>query len=70
MGAESSCHTYLLLPSPMPGRGIVTALWAAASGTVRLRQDSWARGRGWLMRWLATRAYEMACAVHEPRRDG
>lgn len=63
MGAELIFmpHVTCCLPSPMPGRGIVDpALWANRErDPVRLRQEFMGpKGRGWLMRWLPTRAYE------------
>jgi predicted amidohydrolase len=54
-------HVTGCLPSNMPGRGVVDrALWDnRARDPVRLRQEfQGPKGRGWLMRWLPTRAYE------------
>lgn len=49
------------LPSPMPGRGIIKReLWENRERDpvpLRLEFDG-PKGRGWLMRWLPTRAYE------------
>jgi predicted amidohydrolase len=54
-------HVTGCLPSVMPGRGVVDpALWAnRETDPVPLRQEfDGPKGRGWLMRWLPTRAYE------------
>lgn len=54
-------HVTACLPSKMPGRGTVDrALWENRHrDPVRLRQEfQGPKGRGWLMRWLPTRAYE------------
>ncbi len=54
-------HVTGCLPSVMPGRGVVDrALWDNRDrNPVRLRQEfDGPKGRGWLMRWLPTRAYE------------
>lgn len=54
-------HVTCGLPSAMPGRGIIErALWENRHrDPVRLRQAFHGpKGRGWLMRWLPTRAYE------------
>jgi len=54
-------HVTGCLPSVMPGRGLVDPeLWDNRHGDpVRLRQEfNGPKGRGWLMRWLPTRAYE------------
>ncbi|MHC4405471.1 MAG: nitrilase-related carbon-nitrogen hydrolase [Planctomycetota bacterium] len=54
-------HVTCGLESPMPGRGkIDKALWDNRHrDPVRLRQEfRGPKGRGWLMRWLPTRAYE------------
>jgi len=54
-------HVTGCLPSVMPGRGIVDPeLWHNRDrDPVRLRQElDGPKGRGWLMRWLPTRAYE------------
>ncbi len=63
MGAEIIFmpHVTCGLPSPMPGRGkIDRALWENRHrDPVRLRQEfDGPKGRGWLMRWLPTRAWE------------
>jgi predicted amidohydrolase len=63
MGAEVIFmpHVTGCLPSPMPGRGLVAReLWDNRErDPVRLRQEFMGpKGRGWLMRWLPTRAYE------------
>lgn len=54
-------HVTCGLPSPMPGRGkIDKALWDNRHrDPVRLRQEfDGPKGRGWLLRWLPTRAWE------------
>ena len=54
-------HVTGCLPSPMPGRGLVdAALWGNRErDPVSLRKELMGpKGRGWLMRWLPTRAYE------------
>lgn len=54
-------HVTGCLPSTMPGRGVVDpALWHNRHrDPVRLRQEfQGPKGRGWLMRWLPTRAWE------------
>jgi predicted amidohydrolase len=54
-------HVTGCLPSTMPGRGIVAPeLWAHRHrDPVRLRQElNGPKGRGWLVRWLPTRAWE------------
>lgn len=54
-------HVTCCLPSAMPGRGTVDrALWDNRHrDPVRLRQEfRGPKGRGWLMRWMPTRAYE------------
>ncbi|MGE3777630.1 MAG: nitrilase family protein [Pirellulaceae bacterium] len=54
-------HVTGCLPSVMPGRGTVDRrLWDNRQrDPVRLRQEfQGPKGRGWLMRWLPTRAYE------------
>lgn len=54
-------HVTGCLPSVMPGRGLVDpALWAQReTDPVPLRQElNGPKGRGWLMRWLPTRAFE------------
>ena len=54
-------HVTGCLPSPMPGRGLVDVkLWENRErDPVSLRQELMGpKGRGWLMRWLPTRAYE------------
>ena len=63
MGAEIVFmpHVTCGLQSQMPGRGkIDRALWENRHrDPVRLRQEFLGpKGRGWLMRWLPTRAYE------------
>ncbi len=63
MGAEIIFmpHVTACLPSKMPGRGTVDRdLWENRErDPVRLRQEfRGSKGRGWLMRWLPTRAYE------------
>ena len=63
MGAEIIFmpHVTGCLPSKMPGRGTVDrSLWENRHrDPVRLRQEfRGTKGRGWLMRWLPTRAYE------------
>ena len=54
-------HVTCGLPSPMPGRGkIDRRLWENRHRdpvSLRLEFDG-PKGRGWLMRWLPTRAYE------------
>lgn len=54
-------HVTGCLPSKMPGRGVVDRkLWENRHrDPVPLRQEfQGPKGRGWLMRWLPTRAYE------------
>ena len=54
-------HVTGCLPSPMPGRGVVDPqLWHNRErDPVPLRQEfDGPKGRGWLMRWLPTRAWE------------
>jgi predicted amidohydrolase len=54
-------HVTCCLPSVMPGRGTVDRqFWENRHrDPVRLRQEfQGPKGRGWLMRWLPTRAYE------------
>ncbi len=54
-------HVTGCLPSVMPGRGTVDPeLWERREiDPVRLRQElDGPKGRGWLMRWLPTRAYD------------
>jgi predicted amidohydrolase len=54
-------HVTGCLPSTMPGRGTVApALWHNRDrDPVRLRQElEGPKGRGWLMRWVPTRAWE------------
>lgn len=54
-------HVTCGLPSPMPGRGkIDRRLWdGRRRDPVALRMEfEGPKGRGWLMRWLPTRAYE------------
>jgi predicted amidohydrolase len=54
-------HVTCCLPSAMPGRGTVDrGLWDNRHrDPVSLRQEfQGPKGRGWLMRWLPTRAYE------------
>jgi len=54
-------HVTGCLPSSMPGRGLVDKrLWDSRDrDPVSLRQEfQGPKGRGWLMRWLPTRAYE------------
>lgn len=54
-------HVTCCLPSSMPGRGFVDkVLWENRErDPVRLRQEFMGpKGRGWLMRWLPTRAFE------------
>ena len=63
MGAEIIFmpHVTCGLPSVMPGRGVIDRrLWDNRHrDPVRLRQEFLGpKGRGWLMRWLPTRAYE------------
>lgn len=63
MGAEIIFmpHVTCGLPSPMPGRGLIDKkLWENRHrDPVRLRQEcEGPKGRGWLMRWLPTRAWE------------
>lgn len=63
MGAEIIFmpHVTCGLPSVMPGRGIIEReLWEnRQADPVSLRQEFLGpKGRGWLMRWLPTRAYE------------
>ena len=63
LGAEIiiAPHVTCCLPSVMPGRGTVDrSLWDNRHrDPVRLRQEfEGPKGRGWLMRWLPTRAYE------------
>jgi len=63
LGAEMifAPHVTCGLPSPMPGRGkIDKALWDRRErDPVPLRMEfTGPKGRGWLMRWLPTRAYE------------
>jgi len=63
LGAEIiiAPHVTGCLPSVMPGRGIVDRnLWEnRRRDPVRLRQEfEGPKGRGWLMKWLPTRAYE------------
>ncbi|QDV37967.1 nitrilase family protein [Tautonia plasticadhaerens] len=63
LGAEVivAPHVTGCLPSTMPGRGTVDrALWENRErDPSRLRQEfQGPKGRGWLMRWLPTRAWE------------
>ena len=63
MGAEIIFmpHVTGCLPSPMPGRGPVDkALWDNRQrDPVRLRMEfTGPKGRGWLMKFIPTRAYE------------
>jgi len=63
LGAEIifAPHVTGCLPSPMPGRGTVPReLWEKRDrDPVPLRLEfNGPKGRGWLMRWLPTRAYE------------
>ena len=63
LGAEIvlAPHVTGCLPSPMPGRGVVEAeVWQNRErDPVRCRQEfDGPKGRGWLMRWLPSRAYE------------
>ena len=63
MGAEIvlAPHVTGCLPSPMPGRGVVDAeVWNNRErDPVRCRQEfDGPKGRGWLLRWLPSRAYE------------
>ena len=63
LGAEMvfAPHVTCGLPSPMPGRGkIDKKLWDRRErDPVPLRMEFMGpKGRGWLMRWLPTRAYE------------
>ena len=54
-------HVTGCLPSPMPGRGTVDpAIWHNRDrDPVRCRQEfDGPKGRGWIMRWLPTRAFE------------
>lgn len=54
-------HVTCGLPSAMPGRGVIDrTLWDNRHrDPVRLRQEfQGPKGRGWLTRWLPTRAYE------------
>jgi len=54
-------HVTGCLPSPMPGRGTVDPeVWEQRElDPARCRQEfDGPKGRGWLMRWLPTRAYE------------
>lgn len=54
-------HVTCGLPSTMPGRGVIDrALWDNRHrDPVRLRQEfDGPKGRGWLLRWLPTRAWE------------
>lgn len=54
-------HVTGCLPSPMPGRGTVDPdVWRNRErDPVRCRQEfDGPKGRGWIMRWLPTRAYE------------
>jgi predicted amidohydrolase len=54
-------HVTCGLPSPMPGRGTIDReLWENRDrDPVSLRMEfEGPKGRGWLMRWLPTRAYE------------
>lgn len=63
MGAEIILmpHVTGCLPSPMPGRGTVEpVIWHDREREpVRCRMEfDGPKGRGWIMRWLPTRAYE------------
>jgi predicted amidohydrolase len=63
LGAEIvlAPHVTGCLPSPMPGRGVVEPeVWRNRElDPVRCRQEfDGPKGRGWLMRWLPSRAYE------------
>lgn len=63
LGAEIvfAPHVTGCLPSDMPGRGTVSReLWDnRQADPVRIRQEfRGPKGRGWLMRWLPTRAWE------------
>ncbi len=63
LGAEIvlAPHVTGCLPSPMPGRGVVEReAWENRErDPVRCRQEfDGPKGRGWLMRWLPSRAYE------------
>lgn len=63
LGAEVilAPHVTGCLPSPMPGRGTVDPeVWRNRNlDPVRCRQEfDGPKGRGWLLRWLPTRAYE------------
>jgi predicted amidohydrolase len=63
MGAEIILmpHVTGCLPSPMPGRGVVDPeIWRNRErDPVRCRQEfDGPKGRGWLMRWLPSRAFE------------
>jgi predicted amidohydrolase len=65
MGAEIIFmpHVTGCLPSAMPGRGFVNPeLWHNRDrDPVRLRQEfDGPKGRGWLLRWLPSRAYDNA----------
>ena len=54
-------HVTGCLPSPMPGRGkVAPEVWQnRETDPVTCRQEfDGPKGRGWLMRWLPTRAYE------------
>ena len=56
-------HVTCCLPSEEPGRGVVDrALWDNRhKDPVRLRQEfEGPKGRGWLMKWLPSRAYDNA----------
>lgn len=63
LGAEIllAPHVTGCLPSPMPGRGLVSReVWDnRETDPVRCRQEfDGPKGRGWLMRWLPARAYD------------
>lgn len=63
LGAEVilAPHVTGCLPSPMPGRGVVAPeVWSNRDrDPARCRQEfDGPKGRGWLMRWLPTRAWE------------
>lgn len=63
LGAEIvlAPHVTGCLPSPMPGRGVVEPeVWRNRErDPVRCRQEfDGPKGRGWLMRWMPSRAYE------------